>query len=61
MVVVRSHLVFDLEMTLERKINHSNEISVFKSVKNEVLDSWASMSKGKNSRWQTAAILVLCK
>ena len=31
------HLGFDLQMTLKRKINHSNVISVPKLVKNEVL------------------------
>ena len=36
--------------TLNRKNNHTNGISVFKLVKNEV-------SKHKNSRWPTAAIL----
>ena len=31
------HLVFDLQITLKRKNNHSNVISVPKLVKNEVL------------------------
>ena len=36
-MVICGHIVLDLHITLKRKSNHSNEFSVFKLVKNEVL------------------------
>ena len=36
-LVIGGHIVFDNQMTLKCKNNHSNEFSVFKLVKNEVL------------------------
>ena len=36
-LVIGSHIVLDLQMTLKRKNNHSTEFSVFKLVENEIL------------------------
>ena len=55
-LVIGRHKVFDLQMTLKRKNNHSTEFSVFKLVEYEILqDPRAFLSKVKNSsclRWQ---------
>ena len=36
-LVIGSHIVLDLQMTLKRKNNHSTEFSVFKLAENEIL------------------------
>ena len=36
-LIIGSHIVLDLQMTLKRKNNHSTECSVFKLVENEIL------------------------
>ena len=36
-LVIGGHIVFDLQMTIKRKNNHSTEFSVFKLVENEIL------------------------
>ena len=43
-LVICGHIVLDLYITLKRKNNYSNEFSVFKLVKNEVLHKILGLS-----------------
>ena len=58
-LVIGGHIVFDLQMTFKCKNNRSNEFSVFKLVKNEVLHKILGLLCQKFKMAVTATILVL--
>ena len=43
-LVICGHIALDVHITLKHKNNHSNEFSVFKLVKNEVLNKIQGLS-----------------